>query len=88
MFHYDFSQDIEYSSLCYTVGPCYLYSNLSLILRCHKYILWKVFKVLGYRGWGCLVVFPNAKSHNSPTGNCVMIGFIFPALFLHCYFKF
>ena len=23
-FHYGLSQDIEYSSLCYTVGPCYL----------------------------------------------------------------
>ena len=22
IFHYDLSQDIEYSSLCYTVGPC------------------------------------------------------------------
>ena len=22
LFHYDLSQDIEYSSLCYTVGPC------------------------------------------------------------------
>ena len=24
LFHYDLSQDIEYSSLCYTVGPCCL----------------------------------------------------------------
>ena len=24
LFHYDFSQDIEYTSLCYTVGPCCL----------------------------------------------------------------
>ena len=23
IFHYDLSQDIECSSLCYTVGPCY-----------------------------------------------------------------
>ena len=23
-FHYRLLQDIEYSSLCYTVGPCYL----------------------------------------------------------------
>ena len=25
LFHYDLSHDIEYSSLCYTVGSCYLY---------------------------------------------------------------
>ena len=24
LFHYDLLQDIEYSSLCYTVGPCCL----------------------------------------------------------------
>ena len=24
LFHYGLSQDIEYSSLCYTVGPCCL----------------------------------------------------------------
>ena len=24
-FHYNVSKDIEYSSLCYTVGCCYLY---------------------------------------------------------------
>ena len=24
LFHYDLSQDIEYSSLCYTAGPCCL----------------------------------------------------------------
>ena len=24
LFHYDLSQDIEYSPLCYTVGPCSL----------------------------------------------------------------
>ena len=24
LFHYGLSQDIDYSSLCYMVGPCYL----------------------------------------------------------------
>ena len=24
LFHYGLSQDIEYSSLCYTIGPCCL----------------------------------------------------------------
>ena len=31
LFHYRLLQDIEYSSLCYTVGPCWLsilYTNL------------------------------------------------------------
>ena len=46
------------------------------------------YRVLGYRDQGCLVVFPNAKLYNSPAWNCVMIGFIFPALILHCYFRF
>ena len=31
LFHYTLSQDIEYSSLCYTVGPCCL-SNLYILI--------------------------------------------------------
>ena len=34
-FHYDLLQDIEYSSLCYTEGPCclpVLYSGLYLLI--------------------------------------------------------
>ena len=35
LFHYDLSQDIEYHSLCYTVGPCclsilHIYTGLHL----------------------------------------------------------
>ena len=35
LFHYGLSWDIEYSSLCYTVGPCYLpilYTSLHLLI--------------------------------------------------------
>ena len=90
IFHYGLLQDIEYSSLCYTVGTCWLYSNLNLMLKVMPYVctLWQLFKVLRYRGLGCLVVFPNAKLHNSPAWNCVRIWFIFPTLILHCYFRF
>ena len=37
LFHYDLSQDIEYSSLCSTIGPCFasilylIYNNLHLL---------------------------------------------------------
>ena len=49
LFHYGLLQDIEYSSLCYTVGPCWL-SLLNIVvcicssktLRC-VYFLNKIF---------------------------------------------
>ena len=34
LFHYRLSQDIEYSSLCYTLGPCFL-SILYIIVCIH-----------------------------------------------------
>ena len=33
LFHYRLLQDIEYSSLCYTVGPCELYLLLNECAR-------------------------------------------------------
>lgn len=30
IFHYDSSQDIKYSSLCYTLGPCCFLNRLNL----------------------------------------------------------
>ena len=32
LFHYGLSQDIDYSSLCYTVGPCCL--SILYIIAC------------------------------------------------------
>ena len=35
LFHYSLLQNIEYSSLCYTVGPCWLsvyYSSVYLLI--------------------------------------------------------
>ena len=34
IFHYGLSQDIEYSSLCYTAGPCCLSSLYILVCVC------------------------------------------------------
>ena len=31
LFHYDLSEDTESSSLCYTVGPCYLSNQTHLL---------------------------------------------------------
>ena len=42
LFHYNLSQDIEYSSLCYTAGPCCL-SILYIIIEKWQVIL---------KGWG------------------------------------
>ena len=33
LFHYGFSQDIEYSTLCYTVALCYLWESLNLLME-------------------------------------------------------
>ena len=32
LFHYSLSQDVEYSSLCYTIGCCYL--SIMYIIAC------------------------------------------------------
>ena len=32
LFHYDLSEDIEFSSLCYTIGPCCLF--ILYIIEC------------------------------------------------------
>ena len=52
LFHYGLSQGIEYSSLCYTVGPLYLFIYLAvlglscimqdLLLRPLGSLLWRV----------------------------------------------
>ena len=34
IFHYRLLKDIEYSSLCYTVGPCYLYILYIVVCIC------------------------------------------------------
>ena len=34
--HYGLLQDIEYSSLCYTVGPCYLSILLIVVCICQS----------------------------------------------------
>ena len=36
-FHYDFSQEIEQSSLCYTVGPCCLSILYVMICLCYSH---------------------------------------------------
>ena len=43
LFHYCLLQDIEYSSLCYTVGPycfiCFIYSRLYLLIPNSLFVL-------------------------------------------------
>ena len=34
LFHYRLLQDIEYNSLCYTVGPCWLYILYTVVCIC------------------------------------------------------
>ena len=43
LFHYDLSLDIEYSSLCYTVGPCCLSKNFLNIKKISPFQLCKNF---------------------------------------------
>ena len=37
VFHYGLSQDIEYSALCYTVGPCSLASLYIIVFICQSH---------------------------------------------------
>ena len=39
LFHYRLLQDIEYSSLCHTVGPCWLSILYIVVCICHSQIL-------------------------------------------------
>ena len=38
LFHFGLSQDIEYSSLCYTVGPCCL--SILYVIVCITFLLY------------------------------------------------
>ena len=54
LFHYGLSQDIQYSSLCYTVGPCCL--SILYIIVCYHICYYSL-----------LSANPKLQIHHSPT---------------------